>query len=75
MLCTQKQTLLLQNTRILNPLLIQKDIAWRLVKEMEANVLAVNWLALDDLISTLYKDFNNVDKGAAIESFRERKLI
>ena len=75
MLCTQKQTLLLQNTRILNPLLIQKDIAWRLVKEMEANVLAVNWLALDDLISTLYKYFNNVDKGAAIESFRERKLV
>lgn len=54
---------------------IQKDIAWRPVKEIEENLLAVKWIALEELISTLYKDFNHADKEEAIEFFKERKLI
>lgn len=58
-----------------DPLTIQKDIAWRPVKEIEENLLAVKWIALEELISTLYKDFNHADKEEAIEFFKERKLI
>ncbi len=58
-----------------DPSMIQKDIAWRTAKEIEENVLAVKWIALEDLISLLYKDFNHPDKEQAIEFFRERKLI
>jgi len=36
-----------------DPLTIQKDIAWRPVKEIEENLLAVKWIALEELISTL----------------------
>ena len=58
-----------------NPLMIQKDIAWRPVKEIEENVLAVKWIALEELISLLYKDFSHPDKEEAIEFFKERKLM
>jgi hypothetical protein len=57
-----------------DPLLIQKDIAWRTVSEIRDNVLAVKWFALEELISLLYKDFTHSDKEEAMKFFRERKL-
>jgi hypothetical protein len=58
-----------------NPFMIQNDIAWRPVKDIEDNLLAVKWIALEDLITLLYKDFIHPDKEEAIEFFKERKLI
>jgi hypothetical protein len=55
--------------------MIQNDIAWRPVKDIEDNLLAVKWIALEDLITLLYKDFIHPDKEEAIEFFKERKLI
>jgi hypothetical protein len=57
-----------------DPLMIQKDIAWRTVKEIEENLLAIKWIALEELISLLYKDFNHPDKEEALGFFKERKL-
>ena len=57
-----------------DPLMIQKDIAWRSVSEIRDNVLAVKWIALEELISLLYKDFTHPDKEETMEFFRERKL-
>ena len=58
-----------------DPLMIQKDIIWRSTQEIEDNLLAVKWIALEELISLLYKEFNHPDKEDAIEFFKERKLI
>ncbi len=45
------------------------------IKEIEENLLAVKWIALEELISLLYKDFNHPEKKEAIEFFRERNLV
>ncbi len=58
-----------------NPLMIQKDIAWRPEKEIEDTLLAVKWIPLEDLISLLYRDFNHPDKEEATRFFEERKLF
>jgi hypothetical protein len=58
-----------------NPLMIQRDIAWRPVKDIEDTLLAVRWIALEELINLLYKDFSHPDKEEAIQFFEERKLI
>ena len=58
-----------------DPLMISRDIAWRTVSEIRDNLLAVKWLALEELISLLYKDFVHPDKEEALEFFRERNLF
>ena len=58
-----------------DPSLIQKDIGWRSVKEIEENLLAVRWVALEELIKLLYTDLNHPDKEDALKFFEERKLI
>ena len=58
-----------------DPLMIQKDIGWRTVKEIEENLLAVKWIALEKLIKLLYENFNHPDKEEAMKFFEERKLI
>ena len=55
-------------------LMVQRDIAWRPVKDIEETLLAVKWIALEELISLLYKVFIHSDKEGAIEFFKERKL-
>ena len=57
-----------------DPLMISRDIAWRNVSEIRDNLLAVRWIALEQLVSLLYKDFVHPDKEEAIEFFRERNL-
>jgi hypothetical protein len=57
-----------------DPLMIRRDIAWRTVSEIRDNVLAVRWVALEELIDLLYKDFIHPDKQEALDFFRERKL-
>jgi hypothetical protein len=57
-----------------NPALIQEDIPWRTVSEIKDNVLAVRWIALEDLVSLIYKDFNHPDKEEAMEFFKEKNL-
>jgi hypothetical protein len=54
--------------------LIQKDIGWRPIDDIQNNLIAVKWIALEDLISLLYKDFNHKDKEQVIDFFKERKL-
>jgi len=57
-----------------SPLLIQKDIGWRSLSEIKDNVLAVRWVALEQLVSVLYKDFVHDDKKEALDFFEERNL-
>jgi hypothetical protein len=57
-----------------DPLIIRRDIAWRTVSEIGDNLLAVKWIALEDLINALYKDFSHPDKDEALEFFKERNL-
>ena len=57
-----------------DPVMIARDIAWRDVSEIEDNVLAVRWIALEELINVLYKDFIHPDKEEALVFFRERRL-
>jgi hypothetical protein len=38
------------------------------------NVLAVRWIALEDLITLLYSAFVHPDKEEALEFFKERNL-
>ncbi|MGD0644316.1 MAG: hypothetical protein ABSA75_05360 [Candidatus Bathyarchaeia archaeon] len=57
-----------------SPLMIQKEIPWRPVKDIEENLLTVKWIALEELINLLYKDFNHHDKEKAMEFFKERLL-
>lgn len=40
-----------------------------------ANLLAVRWIALEDLIGVIYKDFEHQDRKEALSFFRERGLI
>jgi hypothetical protein len=57
-----------------DPLIIRRDIAWRTVSEIGDNLLAVKWIALEDLVNALYKDFSHPDKDEALEFFKERNL-
>ena len=57
-----------------DPLMIKRDIAWRHVSEIRDNVLAVKWIALEELVNVLYEDFRHLDKEAALDFFRERNL-
>jgi hypothetical protein len=57
-----------------DPLMVQSDIAWRTISEIKDNLLAVRWIALEDLINLLYKDFCHSDKEEAMKFFRERNL-
>ncbi len=58
-----------------DPVKIAEDIEWRNVSTIRDNVLAVTWIALEDLIDVLYKDFEHKDKEEALEFFKERNLI
>lgn len=58
-----------------DPKLIKEDIEWRSVSEIRDNVLAVSWIALEDLIDALYRDFAHDDKKEALVFFEERNLI
>lgn len=58
-----------------NPAIIKEDIEWRSVSQVRDNVLAVRWIALEDLIASLYKDFEHDDKKEALAFFKERNLI
>ncbi len=57
-----------------DPLLISNDVAWRTVSEIRDNVLAVKWVALEDLIKVFYTDFRHPDKEEALDFFKERHL-
>jgi hypothetical protein len=58
-----------------NPEKIKEDIEWRSLSTIRDNVLAVRWIALEDLIDVLYKDFEHKDKEEALEFFKERNLF
>lgn len=58
-----------------DPAKIKEDIEWRSVSTIRDNVLAVTWIALEDLIDALYKDFEHDDKIEALAFFKERNLI
>ena len=58
-----------------HPEKIKEDIEWRSLSTIRDNVLAVRWVALEDLIDALYKDFEHKDKEEALEFFKERNLI
>ena len=57
-----------------DPEMIKEDIEWRTVSQIRDNVLAIRWIALEDLIAALYQDFKHDDKKEALEFFRERNL-
>jgi hypothetical protein len=59
----------------IDPLRIKEDIGWRTISEIRDNLLAVRWISVQDLISTVYKDFNHKDTCEAIEFFKERNLM
>lgn len=59
----------------IDPVKIKEDIEWRKVSTIRDNVLAVTWIALEDLIDVLYKDFEHEDKKEALEFFKERNLV
>ena len=54
---------------------IKEDIEWRSLSTIRDNVLAVRWIALEELIDVLYKDFEHEDKKEALEFFKERNLL
>jgi len=58
-----------------NPEKIKEDIEWRSLSTIRDNVLAVRWIAIEDLIDVLYKDFEHKDKKEALEFFKERNLL
>ena len=58
----------------IDPAKIKEDIEWRSVSTIRDNVLAVTWIALEDLIDALYRDFEHEDKKEALEFFKERNL-
>jgi hypothetical protein len=57
-----------------DPAMIHEDIPWRNVTQIMDNVLALRWIALEDLINALYKDFTHKDKEEAVTFFKERNL-
>ena len=58
-----------------NPELIREDIVWRPLPQIRDNVLAVRWIALEDLIDVFYQDFIHKDKDEALKFFKERNLF
>ena len=58
-----------------DPAKIKEDVEWRSLSTVRDNVLAVRWIALEDLIDVLYKDFEHKDKKEALEFFKERNLM
>ncbi len=54
---------------------MKEDIEWRSVATIRDNVLAVRWIALEDLIDALYRDFEHKDKKEALEFFKEKNLL
>ena len=58
-----------------NPEKIREDIEWRTLSTIRDNVLAVRWIALEELIEILYEDFEHKDKKEALEFFKERNLL
>jgi hypothetical protein len=58
-----------------NPEKIKEDIEWRSLSTIRDDVLAVRWVALEDLIAVLYNDFEHKDKKDALEFFKERNLL
>ena len=58
-----------------DPEKIKEDIEWRSLSTIKDNVLAVRWIALEDLIDVLYRDFEHEDKKEALEFFRERNFL
>ena len=58
-----------------DPAKIKEDIGWRSLTTIRDNVLAVMWIALEDLIDVLYRDFEHKDKKEALEFFKERNLL
>lgn len=54
---------------------IRADIEWRSISKIRDNLLAVRWIALEDLIHVLYEDFNHEDKKEALDFFKERNLM
>ena len=51
-----------------------EDIEWRSLSTIRDNILVVRWIALEDLIEVLYRDFEHKDKEDALEFFKERNL-
>jgi hypothetical protein len=58
-----------------DPVKIKEDIEWRNLSKISDNLLAVQWIALEDLIHVLYEDFKHEDKNDALEFFKERTLL
>jgi hypothetical protein len=58
-----------------SPEKIKEDIEWRSLSTIRDNVLAIRWIALEDLIDVLYRDFEHEDKEEALEFFKERNLL
>ncbi len=58
-----------------DPVKIKEDIEWRSLSTIRDNVLAVRWIALEDLIDVFYRDFEHEDKKEALEFFKERNLL
>jgi hypothetical protein len=59
----------------MDPAKINEDIEWRSISKIRDNVLAVRWIALEDLIDALYKNFEHEDKKEALSFFKERNLL
>lgn len=57
-----------------DPLMIERDIAWRPFDHIKNYFLAVKWIALEELIDLLYNNFNHPDKEAALKFFKERNF-
>ena len=57
-----------------DPAKIKEDIEWRSLSKIRDNLLAVRWIALEDLIHVLYEGFKHIDKEEALEFFKERNL-
>jgi hypothetical protein len=59
-----------------NPEKIKEDIEWRKnLASISDNLIAIKWVALEDLVQVLYEDFNHEDKEAALEFFKERNIV
>lgn len=57
-----------------NPKKIAEDIEWRNPSQITKNLLAIKWVALEELIEVLYKDFEHEDREDALLFFKERDL-
>jgi hypothetical protein len=57
-----------------SPEKIKEDIECRSLSTIKDNVLAVRWIALEDLINALYIDFAHPEKDEALAFFKERNL-